>query len=185
MQDKYDYINPSHYQKGGKEVIEMMEDIWGPEKLIAHCEMCAFKYRMRVGEKPNQPVERDLEKARWYENKAQELRDKGHPQNKNLFIKPGEGLQSEVKDSKLSEMVFPVGRIRNHLKEVINDPPNYLCGYYTEGAKTTYSVLMGKLMVCTGYAAGTPDWENKREAMDISVEDWNDVIKLLKQNKDE
>ena len=78
----YDFINPDHYKKGGKEVIEMMEDIWGVEKLIAHCEMCAFKYRMRLGEKPGQPINRDLEKANWYENKANELREK---QEKDLF----------------------------------------------------------------------------------------------------
>lgn len=36
--------------------------------------MTAFKYRMRVGKKPGQPVERDLEKAKWYEDKAIELK---------------------------------------------------------------------------------------------------------------
>jgi hypothetical protein len=74
--NNYDYINPNHYKKSSKEVIEMMEDIWGTEKLIAHCEMCAFKYRMRLGSKPEQPIERDLEKARWYEEKALELKNK-------------------------------------------------------------------------------------------------------------
>lgn len=74
MEQEYDYINPNHYKNGGKEVIQMMEDIWGVEALIAHCEMTAFKYRMRVGLKPDQPIERDLEKAKWYEDKAKELR---------------------------------------------------------------------------------------------------------------
>lgn len=74
----YDFINPDHYKKGSMEVIEMMEVIWGTEKLIAHCEMCAFKYRMRLGEKPDQPIERDLNKAHWYENKAKELKQKLH-----------------------------------------------------------------------------------------------------------
>jgi hypothetical protein len=36
--------------------------------------MTAFKYRMRLGLKPDQPIGRDLEKAMWYENKANELR---------------------------------------------------------------------------------------------------------------
>ena len=72
---KYDFINPEHYKKGSKEVIDMMLDIWGVEKLIAHCEMCAFKYRMRIGNKPNQPIEQDLKKAIWYENKAKELKN--------------------------------------------------------------------------------------------------------------
>ena len=72
--DTYNYINPNHYKKGNKEVWEMMVDIWGKQAFINHCEMCAFKYRMRLGEKPNQPTNRDLNKAKWYENKAKELR---------------------------------------------------------------------------------------------------------------
>lgn len=71
---EYDYINPDHYKKWSKEVIDMMIAIWGTTKVAIHCEMCAFKYRMRLGDKPNQPAERDLEKARWYENKAKELK---------------------------------------------------------------------------------------------------------------
>lgn len=72
----YDFVNPSHYKKMSKEVIEMMIAIWGAEAVAKHCEMCAFKYRMRLGEKPDQPVERDLKKANWYEAKAAELRTK-------------------------------------------------------------------------------------------------------------
>jgi len=69
-----DHINPEYYKRNSKEVYEMMIDIWGVDAYIAHCEMCAFKYRMRLGNKPDQPVERDLAKARWYEDKARELR---------------------------------------------------------------------------------------------------------------
>jgi len=76
MKVEYDYINPNHYKGSSKETIEMMEDIWGTEALIAHCEITAFKYRVRLGKKPDQPIERDLEKAFWYENKAQELKNK-------------------------------------------------------------------------------------------------------------
>lgn len=72
---EYDYINPNHYKQGSKEVIEMMQDIWGKEKLIAYCEMNAFKYRMRAGLKPEQSVQRDLEKAKWYSDKANRLRN--------------------------------------------------------------------------------------------------------------
>ena len=35
--------------------------------------MTAFKYRMRIGNKPDQPLERELAKAKWYEDKAKEL----------------------------------------------------------------------------------------------------------------
>lgn len=75
LKTEYDYINPNHYKTGGKEVIDMMVDVWGKELVIAHCEMNAFKYRMRVGKKPNQPIEQDIKKAEWYENKAKELRN--------------------------------------------------------------------------------------------------------------
>lgn len=72
---KYDYINPYHYKNSSKEVIDMMKDIWGKDDLIKYCEMCSFKYRMRLGLKPGQSVDQDLEKARWYESKAKELRN--------------------------------------------------------------------------------------------------------------
>ena len=67
------FINPKHYQRMSKEVWEMMMDVWGKEKYIAFCEMNAFKYRQRLGKKPGESIERDLDKARWYESKASEL----------------------------------------------------------------------------------------------------------------
>jgi hypothetical protein len=70
----YDFISPSHYKQGSKEVWEMMVDIWGKDAYVIHCEMTAFKYRMRIGLKPDQPIERDLEKARWYEAMASKLK---------------------------------------------------------------------------------------------------------------
>lgn len=70
----YDFVNPNHYKSFEKETWEMIVDIWGVDAFIKHCEMSAFKYRQRLGNKPDQPIERDLEKARWYERKAKELR---------------------------------------------------------------------------------------------------------------
>jgi len=75
MNKEYDYTNPSHYKLGSKETFEMMIDIWGKDAFIKHCEMTSFKYRMRVGTKPNEPIERDLSKAMWYESKAKQLRN--------------------------------------------------------------------------------------------------------------
>lgn len=71
-----DNINPEHYKQQSREVWEMMLAIWGEEKFIAHCEMCAFKYRMRIGLKPNQDIQDELNKAIWYEQKAKELTNK-------------------------------------------------------------------------------------------------------------
>lgn len=47
---------------------------WKLKKYSRNCELNAFKYRMRMGEKPEQPIDRDLEKEKWYINKANELR---------------------------------------------------------------------------------------------------------------
>lgn len=74
----FDKINPSHYKGYSKEVIEMMVDIFGAEAVINHCECNAFKYRMRMGNKPNESMETDLKKERWYLDKAKELRDSLH-----------------------------------------------------------------------------------------------------------
>jgi len=67
--------SPEHYNQNSIEVWEMMLQIWGYDKFIAFCEMNAFKYRMRMGTKPNADINIDLSKAKWYENKAKELRE--------------------------------------------------------------------------------------------------------------
>jgi hypothetical protein len=74
QKENYDFVNPEHYKRGSMEVIDMMKLLWGTEALILHCEMTSFKYRMRAGTKPDQPIERELEKARWYDDKAKKLR---------------------------------------------------------------------------------------------------------------
>lgn len=72
----YDHINPNHYKKFSVESIDMMERIYGHEAVINFCELNAFKYSLRMGDKPDQPVERDLAKKKWYLDKANELREK-------------------------------------------------------------------------------------------------------------
>ena len=73
-QGDYNYTKPKHYLNNGKEVIDMMVDIWGKDKVRAFCEMNAFKYRMRIGLKPDEPIDREIEKAIWYEKKVVELK---------------------------------------------------------------------------------------------------------------
>ncbi len=71
---KYEYVNhPPHYNKYEYEVIEMMRRIYGDEKVKIWCELTAFKYRMRAGDKPNTPVEVDFKKEEWCLNKKKEL----------------------------------------------------------------------------------------------------------------
>jgi hypothetical protein len=72
--DEYDHINPAHYKRYSVEVIDMMERIYGIDATILFCEMCAFKYRMRMGTKPSQPIDRDIEKEQWYLDRAEKLK---------------------------------------------------------------------------------------------------------------
>ena len=75
--NSYDHVNhPSHYNNYSVEVIDMMERIYGTKDTIAFCEMNAFKYRMRLGTKPDNSIEQDLAKEKWYIDKAKELRAK-------------------------------------------------------------------------------------------------------------
>jgi len=69
-----DNINPEHYRDPAydHEVIEMMHKAFGTKKLRAYCLLSAFKYRMRAGKKSSDPTQ-DIEKAKWYEEKAREL----------------------------------------------------------------------------------------------------------------
>lgn len=73
----YEEVNhPQHYNNYDVEVIDMMERVFGKEATITFCKLNAFKYRMRAGTKPNQSAEKDLNKEKWYLDKAQELRNK-------------------------------------------------------------------------------------------------------------
>lgn len=63
MNDKqYDFINPNHYKTDkGIESIDVIEAFE-----LDFCLGNAVKYILRAGKKPDQPIERDLEKAIWY-----------------------------------------------------------------------------------------------------------------------
>lgn len=66
--------HPTHYNNYSVEVIDMMRKIWGAEATALWCEMTAFKYRMRLGLKPDNPISQDLDKEAWYLARANELR---------------------------------------------------------------------------------------------------------------
>ena len=72
---EYEMVNhPSHYNQYDIEVIDMIIKIWGPEIAALWCDITAFKYRMRMGTKPDNSVEQDIKKEQWYLNKAREIR---------------------------------------------------------------------------------------------------------------
>lgn len=69
--------HPNHYNaKGKKECIVEMEDNFGATSTITFCLMNSYKYLYRKGLKENNPIEQDLEKAKWYFNYANKLINK-------------------------------------------------------------------------------------------------------------
>ena len=71
-------IAPTFYRWGPEEIIEMMASIWGIEKTADFCTLEAFKCRMEMGVKPDQPsdLEQDLKKEQWYSIKSKELKER-------------------------------------------------------------------------------------------------------------
>lgn len=70
----YEMVNhPTHYNNYDKEVIDMIESIWGTYLAKMWCYITAFKYRMRMGTKPGNSIDQDLKKEKWYLEKASEL----------------------------------------------------------------------------------------------------------------
>jgi len=68
--------NAAHYMTDRINDIVKMERIFGTKAAMSFCELTEFKYRMRVGKKPGQPIEQELIKAGWYSRMAKILQDK-------------------------------------------------------------------------------------------------------------
>lgn len=69
--------HPSHYSKAGrKECIVEMEELYGAEATAIFCLANAYKYLHRAGDKIDNPMEQDKNKAKWYFNYANKLIEK-------------------------------------------------------------------------------------------------------------
>lgn len=59
--------HPTHYnQPGRKECIVEMEEKYGAEATAIFCLANSYKYLYRAGEKLNNPIKQDIDKAKWY-----------------------------------------------------------------------------------------------------------------------
>lgn len=66
--------HPSHYNKDGrKECIVEMEEKYGAEATAVFCLTNAYKYLYRAGDKIDNPMEQDKNKAQWYFNYTNKL----------------------------------------------------------------------------------------------------------------
>ena len=75
--EKYEMVNhPSHYNRYTVEAVEMARRIWGDEAMKTAAEITAFFYRMRLGLKPENSVEQELAKEKFWLDYAKDLRVK-------------------------------------------------------------------------------------------------------------
>lgn len=66
MSKNYEMVNhPSHY-KTYEEVVEIINKVAGPFIASMWCKWNGFKYRMRMGTKPNNPIEQEIGKENVY-----------------------------------------------------------------------------------------------------------------------
>lgn len=67
-EEEYDYIKPSHYQLWeGMVPFELHRRLLEPEEYIGFLKGNILKYKLRLGTKPSEPIDRDLEKIKVYQ----------------------------------------------------------------------------------------------------------------------
>ena len=71
MENSDSVNHPKHYCTGSIECIDAMISAYGKKDVEIFCRLNAFKYLWRSKHKGN--YNEDLEKAKWYLNKADEL----------------------------------------------------------------------------------------------------------------
>lgn len=88
--NKYEMVNhPNHYNRYSIEAVEMARRIWGDEAMKTAAEITAFFYRMRMGLKPENSVQQELEKEEFWLNYAKNLG------NINAEQRPSKGLLTD------------------------------------------------------------------------------------------
>jgi len=70
----YDYIKPKHYQLWeGMEPFELHKKLLSESEYIGFLKGNIIKYKLRIGDKPNEPIERDLEKIKVYQKELNKI----------------------------------------------------------------------------------------------------------------
>lgn len=85
-ENNYEMVNhPSHYNRYSIEAVEMARRIWGDAAMKTAAEITAFFYRMRMGLKPENSVEQELEKEKFWLNYAKNL-DAQRPTQEPTYV---------------------------------------------------------------------------------------------------
>lgn len=70
-ESQYNDKGDAEYYRGERiEVIRVMEKVYGTRAVLSFCECNVLKYRLRMGKKAGQSLERELAKVKWYEMAA-------------------------------------------------------------------------------------------------------------------
>lgn len=75
--------HPDHYNEGSIECIEAMRRMYGDEAVKNFCNLTAFKYYFRRGNKVGENFDRDTKKAEWYLDYMKKLPEKKNYVNVN------------------------------------------------------------------------------------------------------
>lgn len=75
--------HPNHYNEGSIECIEAMRRMFGDEAVKNFCNLTAFKYYFRRGNKVGEDFNRDTKKAEWYLDYMKKLPEKKNYVNVN------------------------------------------------------------------------------------------------------
>ena len=66
--EHYNYIKPTHYELWrGCEAFDILKKVLTEEEFKGFCKGNILKYQLRIGKKPNEPIERDRNKIKIYE----------------------------------------------------------------------------------------------------------------------
>mgnify|MGYP003292274258 CR=1 FL=1 len=84
--NNYEMVNhPSHYNRYSVEAVEMARRIWGDEAIKTAAEITAFFYRMRMGLKPENSIEQELEKENFWLNYSKSIVEGKKENNKQIL----------------------------------------------------------------------------------------------------
>lgn len=91
--------HPSYYtQANRKECIVEMEELFGVSNVAVFCYLNAFKYLYRMGNKDGNSAEQDLDKANWYMEHVDYLKEKWHTES--FDVRMEQQLKQEIKEAK-------------------------------------------------------------------------------------
>lgn len=119
--------HPQHYNSGGIECIDAMISAYGIDKVMAFCELNAFKYTWRAARKNGAE---DMQKAHWYIDKWLEL-DKIRTSDIPAEI---DGCEN-CKYNTVPEECYPCSACRNSVvygSDEYKRRPNLWCKYHEQ-----------------------------------------------------